>query len=59
MRLCPRSIRWQMLAGLLLLEILSNGLFAGLLTEQQIRRTDERAQYWLEYESTALANAVR
>jgi len=56
MRWWPRSIRWQMLAGLLLLEILSIGLFAGLLTRQQIRRTNQRAQYWLVYESTALAN---
>ncbi|MGB8029375.1 MAG: ATP-binding protein [Terracidiphilus sp.] len=56
MRWWPRSIRWQMLAGLLLLEMLSIGLFAGLLTRQQIRRTNQRAQYWLEYESTALAN---
>jgi PAS domain S-box-containing protein len=44
-----------MLAGLLLLEILSIGLFAGLLTRQQIHRTDQRARDWLEYESTALA----
>jgi PAS domain S-box-containing protein len=44
-----------MLAGLLLLEILSIGLFAGLLTRQQIHRTDQRARNWLEYESTALA----
>ena len=56
MRLWPRSIRWQMLAGLLLLEGLSIGLFAALLARQQIRRTDQRAQYWLDYESTALAN---
>ncbi len=56
MRWWPRSIRWQMLAGLLLLEILSIGLFAGLLTVQQVRRTNQRAQYWLQYESTALAN---
>jgi len=56
MRWWPRSIRWQMLAGLLLLEILSIGLFAGLLTVQQLRRTNQRAQYWLQYESTALAN---
>ena len=55
MRWWPRSIRWQMLAGLLLLEILSIGLFAGVLTWQQMRRTDQRAQYWLEYESKALA----
>lgn len=52
----PRSIRWQMLAGLVLLEVLSIGLFAALLARQQIRRTNQRAQYWLEYESTALAN---
>ncbi len=51
----PRSIRWQMLLGLVLLEILSIGLFAGLLTRQQIRRTNERARNWLEYESKALA----
>ncbi len=56
MRWWPRSIRWQMLAGLLLLEALSIGLFAGLLTRQQILRTNQRAQYWLVYESTALAN---
>jgi PAS domain S-box-containing protein len=52
----PRSIRWQMLAGLVLLEVLSIGLFAALLARQQIRRTNQRAQYWLQYESTALAN---
>jgi PAS domain S-box-containing protein len=45
-----------MLAGLVLLEVLSIGLFAALLARQQIRRTNQRAQYWLEYESTALAN---
>ncbi len=45
-----------MLLGLVLLEILSIGLFAGLLTVQQVRRTNQRAQYWLKYESTALAN---
>jgi PAS domain S-box-containing protein len=44
-----------MLAGLLLLEILSIGLFAGLLTVQQVRRTNQRARNWLEYESAALA----
>ncbi len=56
LRWWPRSIRWQMLAGLLLLEILSIGLFAGLLTVQQVRRTNQRAQFWLVYESTALAD---
>lgn len=52
----PRSIRWRMLAGLLLLEILSIGLFAALLARQQTRRTNQRAEYWLAYDSTALAN---
>ena len=52
----PRSIRGQMLAGLLLLEVLSIGLFAAVLAQQQNRRTNQRAQYWLQYESTALAN---
>ncbi|HEY1803314.1 MAG TPA: ATP-binding protein [Terracidiphilus sp.] len=56
MRWWPRSIRWQMLAGLLLLEILSIGLFAALLTRQQVLRTNQRARSWLEYESTALAS---
>jgi PAS domain S-box-containing protein len=45
-----------MLAGLVLLEVLSIGLFAALLARQQNSRTNQRAQYWLGYESTALAN---
>jgi len=56
MRWWPRSIRWQMLASLVVLEVLSIGLFAAVLARQQIHRTRERAQYWLEYESTALAD---
>ena len=56
MRWWPRSIRWQMLAGLVMLEILSIGLFAGFLAQQQLRRTNQRAQNWLEYESKALAS---
>ena len=52
----PRSIRGQMLAGLLLLEVLSIGLFAAVLARQQNRRTNQRAQSWLQYESIALAN---
>ena len=51
----PRSIRWQMLAGLLLLEALSICLFGALLFRQQTRRTAQRAQQMLRYESTALA----
>src|SRR5579872_3698042 len=58
MRWWPRTIRWQMLAGLVLLEILSIGLFAALLTEQQSQAVRTRAQYWLTYESTSLAAQV-
>lgn len=58
MRLWPRSIRWQMLAGLLLLEILSIALFIGVLTQQQKQRVHRRAQYWLTYEATAMALQV-
>lgn len=55
MRWWPRSIRWQLLAGLLLLEALSIGLFAALLVHQQERRLFVRAQRTLAYQSTALA----
>jgi PAS domain S-box-containing protein len=47
-----------MLAGLLLLEMLSIGLFAALLTKQQTHRVYVRAQYWLTYESALLATQV-
>ena len=47
-----------MLAGLLLLEILSIGLFAALLTRQQTSRVYVRAQHWLTYESQALASQI-
>jgi PAS domain S-box-containing protein len=47
-----------MLAGLVLLEILSIGLFAALLTEQQTQRVRTRAQYWLTFESASLATQV-
>jgi PAS domain S-box-containing protein len=56
MRWWPRSIRWQMLASLVVLEVLSIGLFAAVLARQQNFRTRHQAQYWLEYESTALAD---
>jgi PAS domain S-box-containing protein len=58
MRWWPRSIRWQMLASLLLLEILSISLFAALLTRQQKNRVYVRAQFWLTYESEALSSQV-
>jgi PAS domain S-box-containing protein len=55
MRLWPRSIRLQMIAGLVLLEVLSLGLFAALLTQQQMHRVYKRAQYWLTYEANTIA----
>jgi PAS domain S-box-containing protein len=58
MRWWPRSIRWQMLASLLLLEILSISLFAELLTRQQQSRVYVRAQFWLTYESQALSSQI-
>ena len=51
----PRSIRWQLFAGLLLLEALSFGLFAALLVHQQERRLYLRARQTLLYQSTSLA----
>jgi signal transduction histidine kinase/HAMP domain-containing protein len=51
----PRSIRWQLLAGLLLLEVLSFGLFAALLVHQQERRLYLRGRQALLYQSTSLA----
>jgi PAS domain S-box-containing protein len=45
-----------MLAGLLLLEMLSISLFAVLLARQQTERTNQRARSWLDYQTTALAN---
>lgn len=55
MRWWPRSIRWQLLTGLLLLEALSIGLFAALLVHQQERRIYLRARQTLAYQSTSLA----
>ena len=55
MRWWPRSIRWQLLAGLLLLEALSIGLFAALLVNQQERRLQLRVRQILDYQSTSLA----
>ena len=55
MRWWPRSIRWQLLTGLLLLEALSIGLFAALLVHQQERRLYLRARQTLAYQSTSLA----
>ena len=55
MRWWPRTIRWQMLAGLLLLETLSIGLFAGLLVRQLTSEVYMRARTRLLYEATSVA----
>jgi PAS domain S-box-containing protein len=47
-----------MLAGLVLLEILSISLFAAILTRQQTRRVRIRAQIILAYQSESLASQV-
>jgi PAS domain S-box-containing protein len=51
----PSSIRGQLLAGLLLLEVLSVGLFAAVLTRQQIIRGRQLIEQRLAYEANALA----
>ena len=51
----PQTIRWQMLAGLLLLETLSITLFGILLVRQRVRDVYERAHTRLSYEATSLA----
>ncbi len=55
MRWWPRSISWQMLAGLLLLEALSIGVFAPLLVRQQADESADRANRRLAYEAASLA----
>lgn len=55
MRWWPRTIRLQMLAGLLLLESLSIGLFAVLLIRQQTNESYLRARTRLSYEATSVA----
>jgi len=59
MRWWPRTIRWQMLAGLLLLETLSIGLFLGILIHQQNAEIYLRAQTRLNYEASSMALQAR
>ena len=54
MRWWPRSIRWQMLAGLILLEALSIFLFAVLLTRQQESEVEVRAQHRLAHQADSV-----
>ena len=55
MRWWPRTIRWQMLAGLLLLETLSISLFAIILVRQQAAEVYLRARTRLSYEASSVA----
>ena len=55
LRWWPRSIRWQMLAGLVLLEALSLGLFTALLIRQQTREIYERAEHRLAHQATSVS----
>jgi PAS domain S-box-containing protein len=55
MRWWPRSIRWQMLAGLVLLEVLSIGLFAALLIRQQAHEVHEHMLHRLAHQADSVA----
>jgi PAS domain S-box-containing protein len=55
MRWWPRTIRLQMLAGLLLLETLSIALFAVILVRQQAGEAYLRARTRLSYEASSVA----
>jgi PAS domain S-box-containing protein len=55
MRWWPRSIRWQMLAGLVLLEVLSIGLFEALLIRQQAHEVHERLVQRLAHQASSVA----
>jgi PAS domain S-box-containing protein len=55
MRWWPRSIRWQMLAGLVLLEVLSIGLFEALLIRQQAHEVHERMVHRLAHQASSVA----
>ena len=55
----PQSIRWQMLAGLLLLETLSISLFGILLVRQRVRDVTARAHTRLSFEASSLALQAR
>ena len=55
MRWWPRSIRWQMLAGLVLLEALSIGLFAALLIRQQAHEIHQHMLQRLAHQANSMA----
>lgn len=55
MRWWPRTIRWQMLAGLVLLEALSIMLFAALLIHQQAQEVHQRMLQGLAHQVTLMS----
>ena len=59
MRLWPRSIRWQMILALALLEALSISLFGLLLLRQQQNEVRMRAVQRLAYEASSMAVQAR
>ncbi len=58
MRWWPRSIRWQMLLGLILLEALSIVLFVSVLVRLQHNNLEERVRHRLIHQATSLALEV-
>ena len=59
MRLWPRTIRWQIILGLTVLEVLSIGVIALLLLAQETEEVRERAIERLELQATSAALHVR
>ena len=59
MYLWPRTIRWQMLLGLVLIETLSIVLFAFLLTDYLQHQVSSRTHSRLDHQSLSLALQVR
>jgi PAS domain S-box-containing protein len=59
MRWWPRTIRWQMLLSLFLIETLGIALFALLLTRYQHNAVSDRATRNLEHQSSSLALQAR
>ena len=55
MRWWPRTIQWQMLAGLVLLEVLSIGLFATLLVREQAHEVHEHLLHRLDHQAASMA----
>jgi PAS domain S-box-containing protein len=55
MRWWPRTIRWQIILGLMAVEVLSIGLFSGILVDRERQEARERAIVRLAHETTSIA----